>query len=117
MRALRITIPASQDLDAISDYFLEQSVDAGDRFVEAFNQKCIHPLEILIKQLDFDAMAKVELRAYVISHPDDKLAFQALVDRLTANASTETFNIPNSDTDFGEVERLIRQKVEQARAD
>jgi toxin ParE1/3/4 len=42
MTALRITIPASQDLDAISDYFLEKSIDAGDRFVESFNRKCAH---------------------------------------------------------------------------
>ncbi|MEO1389829.1 MAG: type II toxin-antitoxin system RelE/ParE family toxin [Cyanobacteria bacterium J06634_6] len=42
MRALRITAPASQDLDEISDYFLERRVDAGDRFVEAFGQKCQH---------------------------------------------------------------------------
>ncbi|MDX2241473.1 MAG: type II toxin-antitoxin system RelE/ParE family toxin [Leptolyngbyaceae cyanobacterium bins.302] len=40
MKNLRITLPASQDLDEISDHFLAQSVDAGDRFVEAFNQKC-----------------------------------------------------------------------------
>jgi len=40
MKSLRITIPASRDLEAISEYFLESSVDAGDRFVEAFNQKC-----------------------------------------------------------------------------
>lgn len=42
MRFLRITITASQDLEAISDYFLESSIDAGDRFVETFNQKCQH---------------------------------------------------------------------------
>lgn len=41
MKNLRITLPASQDLNEISDYFLAQSVEAGDRFVEAFNQKCI----------------------------------------------------------------------------
>jgi toxin ParE1/3/4 len=40
MRSLRITIPASRDLETISEYFLESSVEAGDRFVEAFNQKC-----------------------------------------------------------------------------
>ncbi|NES25405.1 MAG: type II toxin-antitoxin system RelE/ParE family toxin [Symploca sp. SIO3E6] len=40
MKTLRITLPASQDLNAISDYFLEQSIDAGERFVETFNQKC-----------------------------------------------------------------------------
>ncbi|HLP91417.1 MAG TPA: type II toxin-antitoxin system RelE/ParE family toxin [Nostocaceae cyanobacterium] len=42
MKSLRITLPASQDLDAISEYFLEQSVEAGDRFVQTFNQKCQH---------------------------------------------------------------------------
>ncbi|MGB3786513.1 MAG: type II toxin-antitoxin system RelE/ParE family toxin [Phormidesmis sp.] len=42
MRALRITALASQDLEEISDYFLEKSVDAGDRFVEAFGQRCQH---------------------------------------------------------------------------
>lgn len=40
MNTLRITFPASQDLDAISEYFLEKSIDAGERFVETFNQKC-----------------------------------------------------------------------------
>ncbi len=42
MRSLRITAPASRDLDAISEYFLEKSVDAGDRFVQTFHQKCQH---------------------------------------------------------------------------
>ena len=40
MKTLRITLPASQDLNEISDYFLAQSIDGGDRFVETFNQKC-----------------------------------------------------------------------------
>ena len=42
MRSLRITAPASQDLEEISAYFLARSIDAGDRFVEAFGQKCKH---------------------------------------------------------------------------
>jgi toxin ParE1/3/4 len=42
MKRLVITIEASRDLSAISDYFLEQSVDAGDRFVEGFGKKCQH---------------------------------------------------------------------------
>ena len=40
MRSLRITVPASRDLEAITDYFLEQSIDAGERFVQEFEQKC-----------------------------------------------------------------------------
>ena len=40
MRKLQITVSASKDLEAITDYFLAQSVDAGDRFVKMFGQKC-----------------------------------------------------------------------------
>ena len=42
MRSLRITVPASRDLDEISEYFLESSIDACDRFVQIFKQKCQH---------------------------------------------------------------------------
>lgn len=37
MIKLRITVPASRDLEAISEYFLEKSVEAGERFVQQFN--------------------------------------------------------------------------------
>jgi len=40
MNRLVITLEASRDLSEISDYFLAQSVDAGDRFVEGFGKKC-----------------------------------------------------------------------------
>lgn len=40
MRRLKITAPACRDLDDIAEYFLEKSVDAGDRFVTVFTQKC-----------------------------------------------------------------------------
>jgi toxin ParE1/3/4 len=42
MNRLLITLDASRDLAEISDYFLAQSVEAGDRFVEAFGKKCQH---------------------------------------------------------------------------
>lgn len=42
MNRLLITLDASRDLAEISDYFLVQSVEAGDRFVEAFGKKCQH---------------------------------------------------------------------------
>ena len=42
MRTLRITAPATQDLEDISNYFLEKSVNAGDKFVKKFSQKCQH---------------------------------------------------------------------------
>ncbi|WP_072622675.1 type II toxin-antitoxin system RelE/ParE family toxin [Spirulina major] len=40
MKRLIIAQEASRDLAAISDYFLDKSVDAGERFVEKFGQKC-----------------------------------------------------------------------------
>lgn len=40
MKRLVITRDASRDLSEISDYFLAQSVEAGDRFVEGFGRKC-----------------------------------------------------------------------------
>lgn len=63
--------------------------------------------------LDFNSMTKIELRAYVIAHPQDKAAFHAFVDRFTSEASPETFDIPNSDAEVEEVETLIRLKLEQ----
>jgi hypothetical protein len=65
---------------------------------------------------DFNTMTKSELRAYVITHPDDKTAFHIFVDRFTAEASPETFDIPNSNSEIEEVEILIKQKLEQPKA-
>jgi len=62
---------------------------------------------------DFSSMTKTELRAFVIAHPDNKEAFRAFVDRFTADASPETFDIPKSNAEIEEVEILIRQKLEQ----
>ncbi len=62
-------------------------------------------------ELDFNAMTKTELRAYVIAHPDDKEAFHAFVDRFTSDASPETFDIPKSNAEIHEVEILIKRKL------
>jgi hypothetical protein len=70
-------------------------------------------LEILIMNHDFNTMTKGELRAYVIAHPGDRSAFHTFVDRFTAEASPETFNIPNSNAEVKEVEILIQQKLAQ----
>lgn len=40
MQRYVITLEASRDLQEIVDYFLKRSIDAGERFVEEFNQKC-----------------------------------------------------------------------------
>jgi hypothetical protein len=62
---------------------------------------------------DFSSMTKIELRTYVIAHPEDKTAFHAFVDRFTSEASTETYDIPKSNAEVEEVEILIRQKLGQ----
>jgi hypothetical protein len=62
---------------------------------------------------DFNNMTKSELRAYLITHPDNTTAFHAFVDRFTAEASPETFDIPNSNAEIEEVEILIRKKLEE----
>ncbi|MEG4803263.1 hypothetical protein QUB63_11060 [Microcoleus sp. ARI1-B5] len=61
---------------------------------------------------DFNSMTKIELRAYVIAHPD-QTAFHAFVDRFTSEASTKTFDIPKSIAEVEEVDISIRQKLEQ----
>lgn len=40
---------------------------------------------------NFDAMSRVELRAYVIEHQDEREAFYAFVDRLTAKPSSVVY--------------------------
>jgi hypothetical protein len=65
---------------------------------------------------DFNAITKDELRAYVIAHPDDQSAFHTFVDRFTAEASSATFDIPNSNAEVKEVEILIQQKLAQLKA-
>ena len=65
---------------------------------------------------DYSVMAKRELRSYVVSHPNDKEAFQVFVDRSAAEAPSEAFNIPQSSDDLAEVDALIRQKLAQSEA-
>ena len=70
-------------------------------------------LEVLVMQPNFSTMTKSELRDYAIAHPDDKAAFHAFFDHFTAEASPVIFDIPKSNAEIEEVERLIRQKLEQ----
>lgn len=43
-----ISPEAGQDLDEISDYFLSRSIEAGERFVNEFEQKCKNLVDFLI---------------------------------------------------------------------
>ncbi len=46
-----IALEASQDLNAISDYFVSRNINAGERLLQEFNQKCV-------KLLQFPKMGK-----------------------------------------------------------
>jgi hypothetical protein len=60
---------------------------------------------------DFKTMTKAELRAYLVTHPNDKTAFYAFVDRFTSEASSATFPMAHSPEEIEEVAHLIEQKV------
>ena len=64
---------------------------------------------------DLKSVTKTELRAYVIAHPEDKDAFRIFVDRFTAEASSETYAVPQSKAEVEEVESLIQQRVQKIR--
>ncbi|MEG4225740.1 type II toxin-antitoxin system RelE/ParE family toxin [Microcoleus sp. N9_B2] len=70
MKRLVITIDASRDLSEISDYFLEQSIDAGDRFVEGFGKKCQYLAEFPYLGRSYDRFAPglrgIPLMDYII---------------------------------------------------
>jgi toxin ParE1/3/4 len=40
-----IALEASQDLNAISDYFVSRNIDAGESLLQEFNQKCVKLLQ------------------------------------------------------------------------
>jgi toxin ParE1/3/4 len=37
-----LSVEASQDIENILDYFLQRNIDAGERFVKDFNNKCLN---------------------------------------------------------------------------
>lgn len=47
MSKFLISLEASRDLNKIVDYFAANSLNAGDRFIAAFNQKCQHLAQFL----------------------------------------------------------------------
>lgn len=64
---------------------------------------------------NFNTMTKAELRAYLIKHPNDKIAFYAFVDRFTSEASPKMFSMAQTSAEVEEVARLIQQKVSQTK--
>ena len=58
----------------------------------------------------FDAMSRAELQAYVIEHQDDREAFYAFVDRLTAKPSSVVY--PASITPE-EIHQAVLEHIQQ----
>lgn len=67
-------------------------------------------------KVDFSAMNKAELRAYVIENPNDQIAFQNFVDRYTAEATSKTYPMAESQEEVKEIDNLIRQKVARSKS-
>ena len=40
-----LSVEASQDIENILDYFLQRNIDAGEKFVKDFNNKCLNIVE------------------------------------------------------------------------
>lgn len=57
---------------------------------------------------NFETMSQAELRAYAIAHQNDKEAFEALVDRLTAQSSSDTYTASMSPE---EIQKIVFEKL------
>jgi toxin ParE1/3/4 len=75
-----IALEASQDLNAISDYFVSRNIDAGERLLQEFNQKCV-------KLLQFPNMGKsyAAIRPWLRGVPLDGyiIFYEVMEDRIT----------------------------------
>jgi hypothetical protein len=63
---------------------------------------------------DFNAMPRAELRAYIVSHPQDKAAFYTFVDRFaTSVPPTKVYPPLESMDDIDRLENIFRKKLER----
>jgi toxin ParE1/3/4 len=80
-----ISEEANRDLDEITDYFLSMSVNAGDKFVKSFTQKCIYLTQFpyigkLYPELG-DGLRGIRLERYIIFYqvfPDSLIIVRIL---------------------------------------
>ena len=69
-----------------------------------------------MSQINYDAIAKAELKQYFLKHQGNKAAFQAYLDRINQR-SLRIIASPNG-SDFDEkVQAAIRQKLEASRTE
>jgi hypothetical protein len=60
---------------------------------------------------DLETMNTNDLRSYVLEHREDREAFNALMDRLNANAQTTTYPCPNTPENIETMRKAIREKL------
>ena len=61
---------------------------------------------------DFHKMSKTQLRAYVLTHKDDKEAFHLLVDRFKADSANQVRHpLPKSLEDVARVQELVQEQI------
>jgi hypothetical protein len=65
---------------------------------------------------DFTMMSRAELRAFVVSNPQNQLAFQAFVDLATATASPETYDFPKSIDDLSDLDAVMGPRIARERS-
>jgi hypothetical protein len=65
-----------------------------------------------MSNLNFDAMSKADLRAYVLSHPEDQEGFYALVDRFHAEPSRLLNRIEDIEQ-LPEVQQAKQKRLEE----
>jgi toxin ParE1/3/4 len=75
-----ITLQASQDLDEISEYFVGRNIDAGEKLLQLFNEKCA-------RLMQFPNMGKsyAHIRSWLRGVPLDNyiIFYEVLDDEIT----------------------------------
>jgi hypothetical protein len=60
---------------------------------------------------NIETMNTAELRSYVLENREDREAFNALIDRLNANAQTNTYPCPNTPENIETMRKAIRERL------
>jgi toxin ParE1/3/4 len=75
-----ITLQASQDLDEISEYFVSRNIEAGEKLLQLFNEKCA-------RLMQFPNMGKsyAHIRSWLRGVPLDNyiIFYEVLDDEIT----------------------------------
>jgi hypothetical protein len=70
----------------------------------------------LYMKIELQSMTRKELRAYIMSNPNDVEAFHLWVDLVTAKPLEKIYPPARTPADIAEVDRLLREKIAQNKA-